>query len=224
MFSNVLSQVNGQFVLSSVLICMAGAAVMGFIIGYVYMLSGRYTKNFVVTLAVLPVIVAMIIIMVNGNLGTGVAIVGAFSLIRFRSVPGSSREISAVFFAMASGLAAGAGYVGVGVVFTVIVGGVWLVLYRSPFGEQSGDIKNLKVTIPESLDYTEVFDDIFDEYTKSSRLIRVKTTNLGSMIELSYEIELKDIRREKQFIDDIRCRNGNLTIICGRASGVTEEL
>ena len=224
MFSNVLTQINGSLSLSSIALCIGCAIVMGLIIAVTYMMSGRYTKNFVVTLSILPVIVAMIIIMVNGNLGTGVAIVGAFSLIRFRSVPGSSKEISAVFFSMAAGLSAGSGYVAFGILFTVVISLLWLLLYKLPFANGVSNSRHLKVTIPESLDYTEVFDDIFAQYTTSHELTRVKTTNLGSMLELTYDINLKDVKAEKQFIDDIRCRNGNLTIICSRIATVTEEL
>ena len=162
MFSNVLTQINGSLSLSSIAICIGCAVIMGLIIASAYMMSGRYTKNFVVTLSILPVIVAMIIIMVNGNLGTGVAIVGAFSLIRFRSVPGSSKEISAVFFSMAAGLSAGSGYVAFGLIFTVVISLLWLLLYKLPFAKVVSNSRHLKVTIPESFDYTEVFDDIFD--------------------------------------------------------------
>lgn len=224
MFQNILSQTNGGLSLNSMALCMAGALVMGLIISAAYMLSGRYTKNFVVSLSILPIIVATIIIMVNGNLGTGVAIVGAFSLIRFRSVAGSSREICAVFFAMAAGLASGSGYVLFGIMFTVIIALVSLLLYRTGFGSVRNSYKNLKVTIPETLDYTDVFDDIFENYTDRHELVRVKTTNLGSLIELSYEIELRNGVNEKQFLDELRCRNGNLTIVCGRAAYNTEEL
>lgn len=197
------------------LICTAVAIVLGVIIAAIYMASGTYTKSFVVTLAVLPALVQAVIMMVNGNLGTGIAVLGAFSLVRFRSVPGSSKEIVSIFFSMAVGLAAGMGQLVYAVLFTVVVGAIFFLLCKSNFGKEKTDEKELKITIPENLNYADVFDDIFEEYTKSVKLVRVKTTNLGSMFELSYHITMKKEADEKQMIDALRCRNGNLTIVCG---------
>ena len=168
--------------------------------------------------------VQMVIMMVNGNLGTGVAVLGAFSLIRFRSVPGSARDIAAIFFSMAVGLATGMGYLTFAGMAVLAVGLLLLLLSKTSFGEMKVPEKELKILIPEDLDYTEVFDDIFAPYTSSVSMERVKTTNLGSMYELYYRIRLKDPAREKEMIDQIRCRNGNLTIVCGRCQTVREEL
>ncbi len=177
-----------------------------------------------VTLTLLPVLVQMVIMLVNGNLGTSVAVLGAFSLVRFRSVPGSSKEMAVIFFAMAVGLATGTGFLSFAVVMTIMIGGVFLLLGKTRFGESKQDNKDLRITIADHLDYTEIFDDIFREYTDRCSLQRVKTTNLGSMYELEYHITLKDIRREKEMLDAIRCRNGNLTIVCGRRAAIQEEL
>lgn len=205
------------------LICMAAALVMGLVIAGVYMICGHYTANFVVTLALLPVLVQAVIMMVNGNLGTSVAVLGAFSLIRFRSAAGSSREISSIFFSMAVGLAAGMGQLGYAALLTVVVSAVMLVMHYLHFGERLGE-QQLKIMIPENLDYSSVFDDIFSEFTRKCDLERVKTTNLGTMYELTYRIVMKKPEKEREMLDEIRCRNGNLTVICGRVQINQEAL
>ena len=162
--------------------------------------------------------------LVNGNLGTGVAVMGAFGLVRFRSAPGNAREIGSVVLAMAIGLATGMGYLGIAVLLLLIIGAAILILTEIPFGSQSFSQKELKVTIPENLDYAGIFDDLFEKYTKSAELMKVRTTNMGSLYELCYRIELKKEEEEKAMLDDIRCRNGNLTIVCGRIAENREEL
>ena len=162
--------------------------------------------------------------LVNGNLGTGVAVMGAFGLVRFRSAPGNAREIGSVFLTMAIGLATGMGYLGIAVLLLIIIGAAILVLAAVPFGSQSFAQKELKVTIPENLDYAGIFDDLFEKYTKRAVLMKVRTTNMGSLYELCYRIELKKEEEEKAMLDDIRCRNGNLTIVCGRIAENREEL
>ena len=176
------------------------------------------------TLAVLPVIVQMVIMIVNGNLGTGVAVMGAFSLVRFRSLPGNAREISSVFLAMAVGLATGMGFIGIGVFMVAVVGVVTILLLMVP--DMSGQLlrKELKVTIPENLDYTGIFDDIFQKYAKKADMIRVRTVNMGSLYELCYHVELKSQEVEKALLDESRCRNGNLTVVCGRLDSGNENL
>lgn len=176
------------------------------------------------TLAILPAVVQAVIMLVNGNLGTGVAVMGAFGLVRFRSAPGNAREIGSVFLAMAIGLATGMGYLGIAVLLLLIIGAAILILTGIPFGSQSFSQKELKVTIPENLDYAGIFDDLFEKYTKSAELMKVRTTNMGSLYELCYRIELKKEEEEKAMLDDIRCRNGNLTIVCGRIAENREEL
>ncbi|NTU90149.1 MAG: DUF4956 domain-containing protein [Actinobacteria bacterium] len=211
--------------MSDFLLCSLISLVLGSIIALVYMFRQDHSKNFVVTLALLPLIVQAVITLVNGNLGAGIAVMGVFNLVRFRSIPGSAKDIGSVFFAMAVGLATGMGYLTMAVVFTAIVSAANIAYSLSPFGKQKeiGE-KSLKVTIPEDLDYCDIFDDIFARYTSSSELMQVKTTNMGSLYQLEYHIRLKDSKTEKRFIDEIRCRNGNLSIVCGRMVAVREVL
>ena len=204
---------------SSFLLCVAVSLVIGLFISAAFGYKSKSSQSFLVTLALLPAVVCVVIMMVNGNVGAGVAVAGAFSLVRFRSAPGTAREIGAIFLAMAAGLLTGMGYLGYAVLFAVIIGLVNF-LYES-IGWKKAEMqtgKTLHITIPENLDYTEVFDEVFEEYTHSSSLDRVKTTNMGSMYELRYRVMLKDIKQEKEFIDALRIRNGNLTIISGRVA------
>jgi len=208
----------------SSLVCLGASLVLGLVIACVYMYRNVYSKSFVVTLALLPAMVQTVIMLVNGNLGVGVAVMGTFSLVRFRSIPGSASEIAAIFFAMAVGLATGMGFVIYAVAFTVIIGAAIVLYHTLRFGESGGNRRTLKVVIPEDLDYTGIFDDVFASYTKKAALERVKTTNLGSLFELKYTIILKDVRQEKEFIDHLRERNGNLNITCSRIFSGKEEL
>jgi len=213
-----------NFDLITTLTGLLSSIILGLIISLCYMYKNTYNKSFVVTLALMPAIVTAVISLVNGNLGTGIAVMGAFSLVRFRSIPGTAKEIGFIFFAMAVGLATGMNYIAYAVVFTLFVGLASLVLYKVKFAEPKKASKELKITIPENLDYSGLFDDLFEEYTQKHNLIRVKTTNLGSLYQLLYEITLTDEKKEKEFIDKIRCRNGNLDIICGRVSASGEVL
>lgn len=204
--------------------CTAAALVLGVLLAVIHTYKNVCSRNFMVTLALLPAIVSALILMVNGNLGTGVAVMGAFSLVRFRSVPGTSREIGNIFLAMAVGLACGMGYLLVAAFLLVVIGLAELLLLAVPFGKTSMMRKELKVTIPEDLDYSGIFDDIFKAHTNRAELIRVKTVNMGSLYELCYHVDLKREADEKRMLDEIRCRNGNLTIVCGRIAGREEAL
>jgi len=223
MFDSVLNLTTGSMDIGSELICIAAALILGAAIAFVYGRISSGSRNFLVTLALLPVLVQVVIMLVNGNLGAGVAVAGAFSLVRFRSLPGTSREILGIFFSMVVGLACGMGYVSYAVLFTVIVCAVLVLLEKLHFGEKADSDRQLKITIPENLDYTGVFDDLFEKYTVKHELDSVKTTNMGSMYELRYSIALKDPAEEKHLIDELRCRNGNLTIACGKAPAVSES-
>lgn len=216
MFTSILT--GNSLDLTEAIICMAVSLVLGLFISVLYMYTGACSKNFAITLALLPVLVQMVIMLVNGNVGTGIAILGAFGLVRFRSIPGSSKEIVSVFFAMAIGLATGTGLIWFAVMCTVVIGLFFLILCKTNYGESVGKERDLKVTVPENLEYVGLFDDIFNQYTSKHFLESVKTTNLGSMFELRYKITLKNDVEEKKMIDEIRCRNGNLTIMCGRQS------
>ena len=224
MFTSILSSVEGNLTIQNGLLCTVVSVVHGILIAVIYMQQGNYSKNFVVTLAMMPVLVQVVIMMVNGNVGTSVAVLGTFGLVRFRSVPGTSREIANIFFAMAVGLATGMGYLTFSVAMVVVIGGMFMFLGKTSFGERKYNEKDLRITIAEDLDYTDIFEDIFAEYTSKHSLEQVKTTNLGSMYELKYHITLKNAKKEKEMIDQLRCRNGNLTIICGKRSTLQEEL
>ena len=208
------------------LLCLGCSLVLGLVMAFAYMYRTRYTKSFVVTLALLPAVVCVVIMMVNGNVGTGVAVAGAFSLVRFRSVPGTAKEICTLFLAMGTGLIAGMGYLGFALLFTVVMC-VMFVLYNClDFGakKNAATFKTFTITIPEDLDYSGVFDDIFAGFTRSHDLIRVKTTNMGSMFKLTYNVELRDAAKEKEMIDKMRCRNGNLEIAVSKQETVGTEL
>ena len=222
MFNSILESNSGTLSISTALICMGAALIFGIIIALVHMYSTKCSKNFAITIAVLPLLVQVVIMMVNDNLGTSIAILGSFSLIRFRSMQGNSRELVSIFFATAIGLAVGIGHIMYAFVFTLITSLALIILQKSSFGMKKDNEKSLKVTIPENLDYTNIFDDIFDKYTNNIELNKIKTTNMGSMFELSYNISLKNNINEKDFIDEIRTRNGNLTVNLGRVSTENE--
>ncbi len=208
------------------LLCLGTSLVLGLIMAFAYMYRTRYTKSFVVTLSLLPAVVCIVIMLVNGNVGTGVAVAGAFSLVRFRSVPGTAKEICTLFLAMGTGLIVGMGYLGFAVLFTVIMCTVFVLYNRIDFGtkKNADTYKTLTVTIPEDLDYSEVFDDIFEEYTSQYDLAKVKTTNMGSMFKLTYQVTLREPKKEKEMIDKIRCRNGNLEITVSKQETTVSEL
>lgn len=209
LFSNTASSVE----LSSILICTLVSLILGGVIAYTHKLTSTHSKNFLITLAVLPVLVQSIIIMVNGNLGTSVAIVGAFSLVRFRSIPGTSKEILSVIFAMAVGLATGMGHIFFAGIITVVSSAAILLFSKIKIFEPNPKEKLLKITVPESLDYTNMFNDIFTKYAQDAKIQQVKTTNMGSLFDLTYRITLKPKINEKEFIDEIRIRNGNLKVM-----------
>ncbi len=208
------------------LLCLGLSLMLGLIMALAYIYRTRYTKSFVITLALLPAVVCIVIMLVNGNVGTGVAVAGAFSLVRFRSVPGTAKEICTLFLAMGTGLICGMGYLGFAVIFTVIMCIMFVLYNKMDFGAKKNaeTYKTLTVTIPEDLDYSAVFDDIFAEYTSSFDLCRVKTTNMGSLFKLTYYITLSDVNREKEMIDKIRCRNGNLEITVSKQETSVNEL
>ena len=223
MFDSIINT-SVSFDFTGAMICTLCSLILGIIIALAYKIQDKASKNFLVSLTVMPVIVQIVIMLVNGNLGADVAIMGAFSLIRYRSAPGSAKEIAAVFLSMAIGICTGMGYVAFGAVMTVIICGALILFSKTSLLGKSGSEKQLKVTIPENLDYSGVFDDIFEKYTLANSLEKVKTVNLGSMYELVYRITEKDEKQEKQMLDAIRCRNGNLTVICGKVPVNSESL
>ena len=210
-----------EITLSAFLICTAVSLALGLGSACLCMYKSKYSQSFALTLAMLPAIVQVIIMMVNGNIGTGVAVAGAFGLVRFRSAPGSAREIAMICLAMGIGLATGMGYVGLAILFFIIMAVFALVLITIHFGDGKAGERELKITIGENLNYEGLFDDLLDQYAKSWELIRVRTTNMGTLYELDYKIILKDARVPKEFLDELRIRNGNLNIVCGQP--VTKE-
>ena len=207
------------------LLCVGVALVIGIVLAAAYSFRNHYTRSFLVTLALMPAVVCVVIMMVNGNIGAGVAVAGAFSLVRFRSLPGTAKEIGAIFVAMATGLVAGMGYLGYAVLFALILSGMWLLYELVGFGGRSGNLeRTLRITVPEDLEYTQAFAEPLAQYTTSAQLVRVKTTSLGSLFKLTYHIRLKSADEEKALIDAIRCRNGNLEVSVGVQEGSSGEL
>lgn len=211
---------------SNFLFCMGCALLMGLILAFAYTYRSRYTKSFIVTLALLPAVVCVVIMMVNGNVGTGVAVAGTFSLVRFRSVPGTAKEIGILFLAMGAGLISGMGYLGFAFLFTIILCAASMLYSRLDFGfrKNTSLYKTLHITIPEDLDYTGVFEELFPEYAVSWELLQVKTTNMGSLFRLTYNLTLRNVNIEKELIDKLRCRNGNLEITVSKQESTISEL
>ena len=213
---------SGSFSDGGYFICLAAALVCGVITAFAASFRTRSSRSFLSALVLLPMIVHTVITMVNGNVGTGVAVMGAFSLVRFRSVAGKARDIAAIFLAMTAGLACAAGYVGIAVLFTLIVCAVMLLLGALPLGNEAE--MELNVTVPETLRFAGQFDDLFEEYTKKHRLTKTKTSNMGSLYKLQFRIQMKDVGKIQEFIDKLRCRNGNLEIAICEASEEAEVL
>ncbi|MDE6365003.1 MAG: DUF4956 domain-containing protein [Lachnospiraceae bacterium] len=209
------------------MICVVSSLVIGWMISMMYMYKNVYSKSFIVTIATIPAIVCVVIMMVNGNVGAGVAVAGAFSLVRFRSAPGTAKEIGVLFMAMGAGIITGMGYIAYAFLFVVILGLVDVFYARIDFGIRKRAMleRTLHITIPEDLDYVEVFDDLFARYTDKHCLVNVKTTNMGSLFKLTYQITFCEANAEKAFMDEIRCRNGNLEVALSyQESGVAEMM
>ncbi|MDD4849464.1 MAG: DUF4956 domain-containing protein [Gemmiger sp.] len=224
MLDSIFTSYTTSITLPQVLVCTLVSLALGLACAGVYMFRTRYNKSFVVTLVLLPAVVQMVIMLVNGNVGTGVAVAGAFSLVRFRSLPGSAREIGSIFLAMAVGLATGTGYLGVAAVFVLLLGGASLLLNASPFGNCPSEEKELKISVPEALEYEDAFGDLLARYTQQATLESVKTTNMGSLFELRYRVQLRAGVSAKAFLDDLRTRNGNLTVQLARLSPREDQL
>lgn len=218
MLNSILNGTVSSIDLVSILICIGCSIFLGVIIAFAYKTTSKYSKNFLITLSMLPLLVEAVIIMVNGNLGTSVAILGAFGLVKFRSLPGTSKEILCVFFAMTVGLACGMGHIFYASIITLI-GSILIVFFsKVNIFEMNGVVKELRILMPEDLDYTDVFGDIFKKYTTKVELEKVKTTNMGSLFDLRYRVTMKPKVNEKKFIDDLRVRNGNLKIVLSQGT------
>ena len=212
----------GGFSVGQYLLCLLFAGLCGAVAALALGRESASSRSFLISLVVLPVIVATVILMVNGSVGTGIAVAGAFSLVRFRSAAGRARDISAIFLVMAAGLACAAGYVAIALLFTLIASGLILLLSRVPMSCER--FAALHITVPESLHFANAFDDLFEQYTKSRKLVKAKTSNMGSLYKLDYKIEMKDPDRLQEFLDALRCRNGNLEIAILNDTEGGEEL
>lgn len=215
MFESIFtSTADNSINISQAAISLGASIVIGVIIAIVYMYISKkegYQKNFIIGLLMLPAVVSVVILLVGSNVARAFSMAGAFALVRFRSAPGSAKDISIVFFTMAAGL----GYVTFAAAFTAVMLLLLILISALGFVDRNEGRKQLKIVIPESLNYNSVFDDLFDKYTSENRLNKVKTTNMGTMYELTYEIRLKNDDAEKDFIDELRVRNGNLNISVG---------
>ena len=218
-FDNIF--INGMTV-ATYLISAVFALVCGTVVAMASSYKSRTSKSFFATLIILPFAVHTVILMVNGNIGAGIAVAGAFSLIRFRSVPAKAREIISLFVAMAAGLACASGYIGISLIFTAIAC-VAMILLAS-INMRSDREQELRITIPENINFTGVFDDLFEKYTTRATLVSVKSANMGSLYKLTYRIEMKNESELREFVDDLRIRNGNLDIQILRLEGSAEEL
>jgi len=218
MFNSIFDTSASALDAKSILICSAAAIALGLVIAFAHLKTSKTSKNFLITLTILPLLVEVVMLMVNGSLGTSVAVLGAFSLIRFRSIEGNSKEISSIFFAMAVGLALGMGHILFAAVITAIVILLDIVLSKTPVFNLSAQPQTLEVTVPEDLDYTHAFDDVFKKYTTSAELVRSKTTNMGSLYQLTYDVCLKKTANEKEFLDAVRVKNSNLKVLLSHVS------
>lgn len=221
---NSLFPTNVTYDASTVLICLGAAVILGLVLSLAYMWSGTYSKSMAISLVLIPAVIQTVILFVNQNFGAALAIGGAFALLRFRSAPGTAREISAVFCAVAIGISTGMGYVIYAAVITVVLGVVMVVLGLTPFGEDAGLDRNLKILIPESLNYQDALDEVLKKYTRKYHLEMVRTTSMGSLYELRYTVTLKSRREEKAMMDALRERNGNLPITCAGILPKKDEL
>ena len=221
LFSSIFTS---TFTLGQFLIAVLASMVLGFVVSIYYMFRNTCSKSFVPSLILIPAIECVVIIMINGNMGAGIAVAGSFALIRFRSARGSAKDLTAIFMAMAIGIICGTGYIGIAVLFTLIVCAVGMFLSFVKYGEFDGKMRYLKITVPENLNYDEAFEEVLDNYCSSYEIEKVKTLSLGSLFRVDYSIVMKDTSKIKAMIDDLRIRNNNLEIVCGKEAVSKEEL
>ena len=210
------SVISTEITLVSFLICIFTSIILGVLASLVFSAGSHHSGSWTQSIAMLPSVVTLVIMLVNGNIGAGLAVAGTFAMVRFRSAVGSAKEITGLFYSVAIGLACGMGYVGFAAIFFVIIALFEFCMKKSHFGDSGNTYRKLKITIPENMDYDGLFEDVFQQYTKRHELVKVKTTNMGTLFELTYDVQLKDVHAGKQFIDDLRCRNGNLGIMFSR--------
>lgn len=227
MFNSIFQESTGNVITTGDIFLALGVALLsGVVFATMCFYKTRSTKSFLMATSLLPMVVALVIILVNGNIGAGIAIAGAFSLVRFRSAAGTAKEICIIFISMAAGLAFGMGFLAYGAIFMVGAGAVLMLCETLKIWERKPVLKekNVRITLPENLDYTSVFNDIFDKYAERYDMVKMKTTNMGSMFRVDYHIVMKDITKEKEMVDELRMRNGNLEVVVQRTDYTGSEL
>lgn len=227
MFNSIFQESTGNVITTGDIFLALGVALLsGVVFATMCFYKTRSTKSFLMATSLLPMVVALVIILVNGNIGAGIAIAGAFSLVRFRSAAGTAKEICIIFISMAAGLTFGMGFLAYGAIFMVGAGAVLMLCETLKIWERKPVLKekNVRITLPENLDYTSVFNDIFDKYAERYDMVKMKTTNMGSMFRVDYHIVMKDITKEKEMVDELRMRNGNLEVVVQRTDYTGSEL
>jgi hypothetical protein len=205
-------------------LCFGLAFALGIAIAFSYKFKNDFSKSLMFTLALMPPIVCVLIMLVSGSMGAAIAVGGVFALTRFRSATGTSRELVQILLAMATGLTLGLGYIWIAILLVLFVEAFSIIFTVVRFGESPKLRRTLKITIPEELDYTGLFDDLFKQYTNKAVLVKVKLKNLGTLFQLTYDVVLKDAKQEKVFIDELRVRNANLDIICSQVIANPDNL
>ena len=221
MLTSILSTVEEtetSIQLEQAILCIGASLLMGFIISLIYLFVAKKqngSRNFAISMVILPLIISIVILLVGSNVARAFSLAGVFSLIRFRSAPGDAKDITIIFLAMVAGLASGMGFLALGFVLVFLGGAILILLYQLGYGQERSSLKELRITVPEDLNYQDAFNEVLGEYAEKYALQKVKTTNLGSYFELTYQIQVKKEADEKAFIDALRCRNGNLKIALG---------
>ena len=221
LFSSIFTS---TFTVGQFLIALCASMVLGFVVSIYYMFHNTYSKSFVPSLILIPAIECVVIIMINGNMGAGIAVAGSFALIRFRSARGSAKDLTAISMAMAIGIICGTGYIGIAVLFTLIVCVIGMLLSLVRFGECDGKMRYLKITVPENMNYDEAFEEVLNKYCSNYELEKVKTLSLGSLFRVEYSIVMRDVSKLREMINELRIRNNNLEIVCGKEAISKEEL
>ena len=215
-FNEVFAFTSSEITFQGMIATLATSLLFGFILGVTYLITQKkegYQRSFIITLVMLPVILSMIIVFVGSNLARAFSLAGTIAVIRYRSVPGDPKDIGYVFFAVGAGLACGVGLFGYGAIFVLVLSVVLVIIEKLNFAKPSNKRKILKITVSEDMNYQNAFDDILTEYTLDYNLVKIKTTELGSLFELVYHITMDDKINERDFINKLRCVNGNLSII-----------
>lgn len=225
-FNEILVNTSADLTFIQSLITMAVALILGGGIAFTYYKTQDeeyYQRSLAITLCMLPIILSVIILFIGSNIARAFSLAGTLSIIRFRSAPGDAKDIGFIFFDIAAGLACGVGLYGYGILFVAVLCLVIILLEKFKTFEKKNTNKTLRILIPENLNYEGVFDEILNTYTKKHTLTKIKTTDLGSLFELCYNVEMSDGVNEQEFINELRCRNGNLSIILSVATATVTK-